>query len=157
MRSPLRFQALDAMQLALARAHVARAVHDDARALQCDQPAADHLVQCGKHALNRLLGLHHFDDDGEIERQAQHLVGVQGARRAESGDAAQHRRAREALPAQPLEQRLVQRPPVVLVALPDENAHQGALAFESVGHSVPSVGMLSAIGYQLSANPIADS
>src|ERR1051325_2264534 len=56
------------------------------------------------------------------------------ARGTEAGYAAQHRRPREPFGAQLLEQRLVQRLAVILVALADEKSHQRALSLEATGH-----------------------
>jgi len=73
---------------------------------------------------------HHFDNQGQVHRESQHLVGVQLARRTEPGDAAQHRRARESFAAKSLQQRLVQRLAVIAIALADEDAHQRPFAAE---------------------------
>src|SRR5207245_11753459 len=62
---------------------------------------------------------------------------VHDARGAEPGHPTDHRRAGEALLAELLEQHLIERLAVILVALADEDAHQGALAFEAVRHGAP--------------------
>src|SRR6266566_1566375 len=102
--------------------------------LQRDQPTPDHLVQVGQDRLDRLFGLHDLDDERQIERQPQDLVGVHHARRPEPGHPPQHGRAREPPGAQLLEQRFVQRLAVILIALADEDAHEGAFALEAMRH-----------------------
>src|SRR3989442_11302187 len=122
------------MQLPLVLPHVGGTVQDDAAALQRHDPATDHRVQLGEGRLDRLLGLPHLDDERQIERQPQHLLRVDHARGAVPRDPPQHSSAGQPLLAELLEQRLIQRFAVVLVALADENAHQGALALESMRH-----------------------
>src|SRR5207237_8232315 len=112
--------------------------------LQRDQPAPDHLVQVGQDRLDRRFGLHDLDDERQIERQPQHLVGVHHARRPEPGHPAQHGRAREPPGAQLLEQRLVQWLAVILVALADEDPHQGAFALEAMPHAASRPTLLHA-------------
>src|SRR5207244_4871017 len=68
-----------------------RPIQDHARALERNESPADHFIQVGEDRLDRLLGLDHLDDEWEIERQAQHFLGMNHARGSEARHVAQHR------------------------------------------------------------------
>src|SRR5881296_45307 len=127
-------QSLDAVQLSFARPHIGRAVEDHPCPLERDEPSADHLVEVGENRLDRFLGFHDFDDEREIEREAQDFLRVNDARGPEAGHTPEHCRASKSLLAELLEERLVQRLATVLVALTDEDPHQRAFALELVRH-----------------------
>jgi len=62
---------------------------------------------------------------------------VNGAARTEASNTAQDGCASESALAQAMQQHLVQRFPTVLITLADEDAHQRALAHESLCHILP--------------------
>jgi PAS domain S-box-containing protein len=120
-----------------------RPVHDHPGSLQGDEAAADHLIEFGKDRRDLVLGIDTLHDDREIERQHFDPVGAQPGARAESHDRTEDGCAGVVAVPQQLDDRLVERLAVILVALADVNAHQGALSLEAVhvaseglGHTV---------------------
>src|ERR1043166_953988 len=67
-----------------------RAVHDDPRALQGDQPTAEHLIELREDGFDLFLSLDAFDHDRQIARQLEESVGVQFGARSKAHDPALH-------------------------------------------------------------------
>ena len=88
--------------------------------------------------------VHDLDDEREVRGQLEHPGGVQDRSGAESGNAAQHGRSREVLRAKQLDERRVERSPLPLVALTDEDPHQYLLAVEFPHGSPPEADRESA-------------
>ena len=99
-----------------------------------------------------LAGIHDLDDDGEVFGKAQQVGRVKDAARAEAGHTLKDGRAREALPAQALDQGVRQRLMPPLVGFPDEDARQNLLAVEHPHGSSPS-----SFGYLATAQRAAAS
>src|SRR5580693_4625114 len=116
----------------LARLWLARRVADDLHFLHRDERSpGDHLVEDGQELVDVFLVVDHLDDDRQVSREVDEARRVDDARGPEAGDAMKHRRAGEALPAQALEDRPVQRPMAPLVGVADEDADEGLLAVEN--------------------------
>jgi len=71
------------------------AVLDDAHFLQGDQAFLDHLVNVRKQFVDFLAGVHNFNDNGEVFREAQDLGGMQAAVGTKAHQSAQHGSAGE--------------------------------------------------------------
>src|SRR3979411_1406543 len=63
-----------------------RPVHEDLDALQCDESAADHLVQLRKDLLDLLFGVDAFNDYRKVERQLQESRRMNATARAKAHD-----------------------------------------------------------------------
>src|SRR3954465_1770900 len=104
-----------------------RAVGDHLDPLEREHAVADHLVQGRQDGLDPLRSVDHLDHDGEVVREAKDPSRMQVALRAKALDTAEDRRTREALLAQHLDDRLVERLAPMAVRLADEDAKQLAL------------------------------
>src|SRR5512135_3210627 len=115
-------------------------VDDDLCPLEGYQSPSDHVVQLRQDRLDILLGVHALYDDRQVERETQHLLGVEPGGGPEARDPPEHGGPGEVPLAEQLHDRLVERAPVVLVPLADMDAHQGALAGQSVHAGPPRAG-----------------
>jgi Resolvase, N terminal domain len=77
-----------------------------------------------------LVVVDHLDEDGKVGREVDEVRRVDDAGRPEARDAAHNRRTREALTAETLEQRSVQRLVMPGVAVADEDPDEGLLPVE---------------------------
>ena len=115
----------------------ARGVLDDSYLFHRHEAFGHHLLEDGEQALHVLLALDDLDEHGQIVRELEKVRRVQDALGSEAGDAAEHRRAREALPAEALEQRRLEGLVLPAVALADEDTDQDLVAVEDP-HGRPS-------------------
>lgn len=111
---------------------LARAVKNYADLFECDQAAADHLVELRQDALDSLSEFDNFDHDRQVLRQPEDFVGVVNARRTVSADAAENGCAAELLPAKQLDDGFLKRFTVPAVGFSNVNTHERAFALETL-------------------------
>src|SRR5258708_37360877 len=115
-------------------------VLEDPHLLHGDEALGDHLVEDRQERLDPRARIDDLDQHRQVLGQPEDLRRMDDAVRAEAGDAAKDGGAREALPAQALQQRRGERPVMPTLALADEDPHQHAVAVEgSHAASFPAV------------------
>src|SRR6267378_5854637 len=113
-----------------ARLFFGRAIEDYADLFEGDEAAVNHFVEAGENLLYTLGGLDDFEDDRQILREAKKFIRVVDAGASVAADAAQHRRAGEAVFAEHFDDGFVERFAMPFIGFADMDAHQGALAFK---------------------------
>src|SRR5712664_3814491 len=101
------------------------------RALERDQPVADHLLEVGHERFDLVRRVDDLDHDRQILRELQQLGGVNAAVSTEAHEAFDDRRAGEAALARLDHDRFVERLPVPAVRFADEDPQQLAFGWNS--------------------------
>src|SRR6266540_1403971 len=114
------------------------AIGDHLDALDGDHALLDHLVECGKNAVDLLDGVDDLDHHGQVFAQPQDPRRMEARVRAEALEAADDGRSGKTLLPDALDDRLVERLPVPRVGLADEDPKQLSLALPPHQTVLPS-------------------